>query len=90
MVEEEGGGSSSSTSGSLREPGVYHTPDERAQELAAAMRGGIHQSNKPSWPFRGKLSMTYGNRKTEKDPAVNADREMQRAETCGYHTTVEP
>ena len=54
------------------------------------MRGGIHQSNKPTWPFRGKLSMTYDNRKSERDPAVNADKDTQRAETCGYHTTVEP
>jgi len=47
VVEEEDGRSSSSTSGPLREPGVGPT-----------MRGGINQSNKPSWPFRGKLSMT--------------------------------
>ena len=89
-VEEEDGGSSSSTSGFLRESGVHPTPDERAQKLAAAVRGGIHQSNKPSWPFRGKLSMTYGNRKADKDPAVKADKDTQRAETCGYYTTVEP
>ena len=34
--------------------------------------------------------MTYGNKKTDKGPAVCADKDTQRAETCGYHTTVEP
>ena len=32
--------------------------------------------------------MTYGNRKGEKDPAVNADKDHKRAETCGYNTTI--
>ena len=54
------------------------------------MRGGIHQSNKPSWWFRGKLSQTYGNRKNDNDPATCADKDVERAETRGYHTTVEP
>ena len=54
------------------------------------MRGGMHQSNKPSWWFRGKLSMTYGNRKNDNDPATCADKDVERAETRGYHTTVEP
>ena len=88
-VGEEDGGSSSSTIGSLREGGSVPTPDEREQKLAVAMRGGIHQSNKPSWWFRGKLSMTYGNRKTDSDPATSADKDVERAETRGYHTTVE-
>jgi len=89
-VEDEGGGSPSSTIGSLRELGVYPAPDEREQKLAVAMGGGIHQSNKPSWSFRGKLSMTYGNRKTDNDPATSADKDVERTETRGYHTTVEP
>ena len=57
-VGEEGGGSSSSTIGSLMELGAFPTPDEQEQKLAVAIRGGIHQSNKPSWWFRGKLSET--------------------------------
>ena len=72
-IGEEGGGSSSSTIGSLMEGGTVPTPDEREQKLAVAMRGGIHQSNKPSWWFRGKLSQTYGNRKNDNDPATCAD-----------------
>ena len=62
-VEDEGSGSSSSTIGSLKEGGAISTPDEREQKLAVAMRGGIHQSNKPSWSFRGKLSMTKTQRR---------------------------
>ena len=73
-----------------REGGAYHTPDEREQKLAVAMRGGIHQSNKPFWSFREKRSMTYGNRKIDNSPATSADRDVERAETRGYHTTVEP
>ena len=77
-VGEEGGGSSSSTIGSLREGGSVPTPDEREQKLAVAMRGGIHQSNKPSGSVRGKLFMTYGNRKTDNDPATSADKDVER------------
>ena len=32
--------------------------------------------------------MTYGNRKGKKDPAANADKDHERAEACGYHTTI--
>ena len=63
------------------EGGTVPTPDERERKLAVAMRGGIHQSNKPSWWFH---------RKTDNDPATSADKDVERAETRGYHTTVEP
>ena len=32
--------------------------------------------------------MTYGNRKGERDPAINADKEPKQAEDCDYHTTI--
>ena len=59
---------------------VIPTQAQRASELLQAMQGGIHQGFKPSFAFNGKLAVAYGNRK--------GDRDHERAERCGYHTTV--
>ena len=46
--------------------GIPHSV-QASDPLAAAMQGEIHQSQTPSWVFRGKLSLKYGNRKGERD-----------------------
>ena len=67
---------------------VRGIPHAGPTELAQAMQGGIHQGFKPSFAFNGKLAVAYGNRKGDKDPAVNADTDQERAERCGYHASV--
>ena len=75
-----------------RKPGVYLTQVERAAELASAMDKGLRQSQIPTWGFTGKLSMTFANRKGDKDPAATAEHDKLRAEANGYqyHTMVLP
>jgi hypothetical protein len=52
------------------------------------MLRGIHQGFKPSFAFTGKLAATHGGKKAEKEPALNAETEYDRAVSWGYHATV--
>jgi hypothetical protein len=49
------------------------------------MYGGVHQSHEPSWGVVGKLSMSFGNKRGEKDPVINADKAANLAVAYGYH-----
>ena len=66
-------GSPSKTSGTPQKTGIFPIQSQRPSELVG---------------FSGKLSVTYGNRKGDRDPAVNADKDLERAEACGYHTMI--
>jgi hypothetical protein len=87
----EGTGPSSEGSGSLPGMhGIFLTQAARDLEMATAVEGGVRQGSKPSWSFAGKLSVPYGNKRGPADPATCADKSLEVALTCGYHTTVKP
>ena len=41
----------------------------------------------PSWGVAGKLSTSFGNKRGEKDPGINADKVADLAAAYGYHVT---
>lgn len=70
-----------------RAKGVLPMPESRAKEIAKAMNGGVHHSHLPSWGVAGKLSTSFGNKRGEKDPGINADKAADLAAAYGYHVT---